>query len=147
MGDKAMSLEDIRNENVDLEKIPLDEVFEQSKSSRKGLSSEEGANRLQIFGPNKLEERKVNHTIKFAISSVICLYSVVTYLPLDPLKFAVCYVLSGSAWDNLLQNRRLQSKLKDGLRLRELHTLKEHAESVVKLKGLDINTIQQHYTV
>ncbi|KAK9066043.1 hypothetical protein SSX86_015445 [Deinandra increscens subsp. villosa] len=30
---------------------------------------------------------------------------------------------------------------------RELHTLKGHVESVVKLKGLDIETIQQHYTV
>ncbi|XP_022016948.2 ATPase 9, plasma membrane-type [Helianthus annuus] len=32
-------------------------------------------------------------------------------------------------------------------RLRELHTIKGHVESVVKLKGLDIDTIQQHYTV
>ena len=32
-------------------------------------------------------------------------------------------------------------------RLRELHTLKGHVESVVKLKGLDIDPIQQHYTV
>ncbi|XP_071918963.1 plasma membrane ATPase 4-like [Coffea arabica] len=32
-------------------------------------------------------------------------------------------------------------------RLRELHTLKGHVESVVKLKGLDIETIQQHCTV
>ncbi|KAI8017394.1 Plasma membrane ATPase 4 [Camellia lanceoleosa] len=32
-------------------------------------------------------------------------------------------------------------------RLRELLTLKGHVESVVKLKGLDIDTIQQHYTV
>ncbi|KAJ8424250.1 hypothetical protein Cgig2_007176 [Carnegiea gigantea] len=32
-------------------------------------------------------------------------------------------------------------------RLRELHTLKGHVESVMKLKGLDIDTIQQAYTV
>jgi hypothetical protein len=32
-------------------------------------------------------------------------------------------------------------------RLKELHTLKGHVESVVKLKGLDIDTIQQHYTL
>jgi hypothetical protein len=32
-------------------------------------------------------------------------------------------------------------------RLRELHTLKGHVDSVVKMKGLDIETIQQHYTV
>jgi len=35
----------------------------------------------------------------------------------------------------------------DCCRLRELHTLKGHVESVVKLKGLDIETIQQSYTV
>ncbi|KAI9075195.1 hypothetical protein K1719_042804 [Acacia pycnantha] len=32
-------------------------------------------------------------------------------------------------------------------RLRELRTLKGHVESVVRLKGLDIDTIQQSYTV
>ncbi|KAF9614397.1 hypothetical protein IFM89_018542 [Coptis chinensis] len=32
-------------------------------------------------------------------------------------------------------------------RLREVLTLKAHVESVVKKKGLDIDTIQQHYTV
>jgi len=32
-------------------------------------------------------------------------------------------------------------------RLRELHTLKGHVESVVRLKNLDINMIQQSYTV
>ncbi|WVZ14201.1 hypothetical protein V8G54_011767 [Vigna mungo] len=32
-------------------------------------------------------------------------------------------------------------------RLREVHTLKGHVESVVKLKGLDIDTIQQNYTL
>ncbi|GKB18894.1 ATPase 9 isoform X3 [Tanacetum coccineum] len=35
----------------------------------------------------------------------------------------------------------------EAARLRELHTLKGHVESVVKLKGLDVETIQQHYTV
>lgn len=32
-------------------------------------------------------------------------------------------------------------------RLRELHTLKGHVESVIKMKNLDIDTIQQSYTV
>ena len=32
-------------------------------------------------------------------------------------------------------------------RLRELHTLKGHVESVLKLKGIDVDTIQQAYTV
>lgn len=32
-------------------------------------------------------------------------------------------------------------------RLRELHTLKGKVESFAKLKGLDIDAINQHYTV
>ncbi|KAH9653858.1 Plasma membrane ATPase [Citrus sinensis] len=66
MGDKtAISLEEIKNETVDLERIPIEEVFEQLKCTREGLSSTEGANRLQIFGPNKLEEKKESKILKF----------------------------------------------------------------------------------
>ncbi|KAL8488948.1 hypothetical protein ACS0TY_024552 [Phlomoides rotata] len=64
-GDKAISLEEIKNETVDLEKVPIEEVFEQLKCTREGLSSDEGANRLQIFGPNKLEEKKESKFLKF----------------------------------------------------------------------------------
>ncbi|XP_020110372.1 plasma membrane ATPase 4-like [Ananas comosus] len=129
-------------------------------------------------------------------AGVIWVYSLVTYFPLDILKFIIRYALSGKAWDNLIQNKTAFTNKKDygrgereaqwalaqrtlhGLqppdasgffsdksyrelseiaeqakrraevaRLRELHTLKGHVESVVKLKGLDIETIQQHYTV
>ncbi|KAF7849778.1 hypothetical protein BT93_L0297 [Corymbia citriodora subsp. variegata] len=128
-------------------------------------------------------------------AGVIWIYSIVTYFPLDILKFIIRYGLSGKAWDNMLQNKTAFTTKKDygkgereaqwaiaqrtlhGLnppdslfhdknnteelseiaeqakrraevaRLRELHTLKGHVESVVKLKGLDIETIQQHYTV
>lgn len=127
-------------------------------------------------------------------AGVIWIYSLVTYFPLDVLKFIIRYALSGKAWDTLLQNKTAFTTKKDygrgereaqwalaqrtlhGLqapeaifhdknnhessdiaeqakrraevaRLRELHTLKGHVESVVKLKGLDIDTIQQHYTV
>lgn len=62
---KAINLEDIRNEAVDLENIPIEEVFEQLKCSREGLSAAEGENRLQIFGPNKLEEKKESKFLKF----------------------------------------------------------------------------------
>ncbi|KAK8975942.1 hypothetical protein V6N11_057774 [Hibiscus sabdariffa] len=115
----------------------------------------------------------------------------------DLLKYAIRYVLSGKAWDNLLENKTAFTTKKDygkeereaqwaasqrtlhGLqppetssifnewssyrelseiaeqakrraevpRLRELNTLKGHVESVVKLKGLDIDTIQQHWAV
>ncbi|PIA40840.1 hypothetical protein AQUCO_02400118v1 [Aquilegia coerulea] len=64
-GDKGFSLEEIKNESVDLERIPIEEVFEQLKCTKEGLSSDEGANRLQIFGPNKLEEKKENKLLKF----------------------------------------------------------------------------------
>ncbi|XP_068651804.1 plasma membrane ATPase 4-like isoform X1 [Aristolochia californica] len=61
----AASLEDIKNENVDLERIPIEEVFEQLKCTREGLSSEEGDERLKVFGPNKLEEKKESKFLKF----------------------------------------------------------------------------------
>ncbi|KAG5045262.1 hypothetical protein JHK86_014668 [Glycine max] len=61
----GISLEEIKNENVDLEKIPVEEVFESLKCSRAGLTSDEGASRLQVFGPNKLEEKKESKLLKF----------------------------------------------------------------------------------
>ncbi|ERN07358.1 hypothetical protein AMTRI_Chr12g274780 [Amborella trichopoda] len=61
----GISLEQIKNEAVDLEHIPIEEVFEQLKCSKEGLTSDEGANRLQIFGPNKLEEKKESKILKF----------------------------------------------------------------------------------
>ncbi|KAG8372631.1 hypothetical protein BUALT_Bualt12G0086700 [Buddleja alternifolia] len=60
-----ISLEEIRNETVDLEKIPIEDVFAQLKCSREGLTMDEGENRLQIFGPNKLEEKKESKVLKF----------------------------------------------------------------------------------
>ncbi|GKV20571.1 hypothetical protein SLEP1_g30671 [Rubroshorea leprosula] len=65
MGDKSLSLEQIKSETVDLEKIPIEEVFEQLKCTPEGLTSQEGENRLQIFGPNKLEEKKESKILKF----------------------------------------------------------------------------------
>ncbi|XP_050366555.1 plasma membrane ATPase 4-like [Argentina anserina] len=64
-GAKAISLEEIKNESVDLERIPIEEVFEQLKCSREGLTADEGQNRLQVFGPNKLEEKKESKVLKF----------------------------------------------------------------------------------
>jgi len=128
-------------------------------------------------------------------AAIIWVFSIITYVPLDVLKFIIRYALTGKAWDNLLESKTAFTTKKDygkgareaqwalaqrtihGLqppetlfndktshgelseladqakrraevaRLRELHTLKGHVESVVKLKGLDIDTIQQHYTV
>ncbi|XP_022133234.1 plasma membrane ATPase 4-like [Momordica charantia] len=61
----AITLQEIRNESVDLERIPINEVFDKLKCSREGLTSEEGASRLQVFGPNKLEEKKESKVLKF----------------------------------------------------------------------------------
>ncbi|KAK8319009.1 hypothetical protein V6Z12_A13G213000 [Gossypium hirsutum] len=64
-GNKGISLDEIKNESVDLERIPIEEVFEQLKCTRAGLTTQEGNNRLQVFGPNKLEEKKESKFLKF----------------------------------------------------------------------------------
>jgi H+-transporting ATPase len=131
-------------------------------------------------------------------AGVIWLYSIVTYFPLDVIKFIVRYIQSGNAWDLLLERKTAFTRKKDfgkeareaqwahaqrtlhGLhptdendsplpgnnsnrelgemaeqakrraeiaRLREVNTLKGHVESVVRMKNLDVNMIQQSYTV
>ncbi|GFY83035.1 H[+]-ATPase 11 [Actinidia rufa] len=52
-----------------------------------------------------------------------------------------------STFTDLNQMAEEAKRRADIARLRELHTLKGHVESVVKLKGIDIDTIQQSYTV
>lgn len=61
----SLGLDGIRDETVDLEKIPIREVFQQLKCDEDGLSTQEGENRLRIFGPNKLEEIKESKILKF----------------------------------------------------------------------------------
>ncbi|KAG6719807.1 hypothetical protein I3842_03G025400 [Carya illinoinensis] len=129
-------------------------------------------------------------------AGVIWLYNLISYIPLDFIKFFIRYALSGRAWDLVIEQRIAFTRKKDfgkeerelkwahaqrtlhGLhppetkmfsertsytelnqmaeeakrraeiaRIRELHTLKGHVESVVRMKGLDIDTIQQSYTV
>ena len=41
------------------ENIPIEEVFENLRCSKEGLTSEAAQERLAIFGYNKLEEKKV----------------------------------------------------------------------------------------
>ena len=41
------------------ENIPIEEVFENLRCSRDGLTTEAAEERLTIFGHNKLEEKKV----------------------------------------------------------------------------------------
>ncbi|OMP04041.1 Cation-transporting P-type ATPase [Corchorus olitorius] len=100
-------------------------------------------------------------------AGVIWLYNIIFYFPLDFIKFFIRYALSGRAWDLVIEQRAPDTKMftekshftelnqmaeeakrrAEIARLRELHTLKGHVESVVRLKNLDIDTIQQAYTV
>ncbi|MCO5557996.1 hypothetical protein L7F22_011570 [Adiantum nelumboides] len=65
MGEKAASLDAINKEAVDLEHIPIEEVFDQLRCSREGLTSDGVEERLKIFGYNKLEEKKESKFLKF----------------------------------------------------------------------------------
>ncbi|XAR49817.1 Proton-exporting ATPase [Bertholletia excelsa] len=57
--------ENFNREGIDLERLPLEEVFEQLRTSRAGLTTEDAEVRLKIFGPNKLEEKPENKFLKF----------------------------------------------------------------------------------
>ncbi|KAK2993932.1 hypothetical protein RJ640_012910 [Escallonia rubra] len=61
----AVALEAINKETVDLENIPIEEVLENLKCDRKGLSTDEVQKRLDVFGYNKLEEKKESKILKF----------------------------------------------------------------------------------
>ncbi|MFQ6664856.1 hypothetical protein Gotur_031817 [Gossypium turneri] len=76
MGDKNEVLEAVLKETVDLvnrsdqtlmdfENIPIEEVFENLRCSREGLTTEAAEERLTIFGHNKLEEKKESKFLKF----------------------------------------------------------------------------------
>ncbi|KAG5374374.1 hypothetical protein IGI04_042291, partial [Brassica rapa subsp. trilocularis] len=131
-------------------------------------------------------------------AAVIWVYSILTYIPQDILKFAIRYILSGKAWVSMFDKRHSalttrrdygagerqadwarEQRTQHGLqtrqevnvfpenegykelsqiveqakkraeiaRLREIHTFKGHVESVVKLKGMDIDTSGHHYTL
>ncbi|CAN1748372.1 ATPase 7, plasma membrane-type [Linum perenne] len=65
MDRKDVSLEAVNMETVDLENIPVEEVFEKLNCSRDGLTLDEVEKRLQLFGHNKLEEKRENKILKF----------------------------------------------------------------------------------
>uniref|UniRef100_A0A453JEF6 Plasma membrane ATPase n=2 Tax=Aegilops tauschii subsp. strangulata TaxID=200361 RepID=A0A453JEF6_AEGTS len=48
-----------------IENIPLEEVLENLRCSREGLTAEQAQQRLQIFGANKLEEKEESKVLKF----------------------------------------------------------------------------------
>ncbi|RCV46235.1 hypothetical protein SETIT_9G516100v2 [Setaria italica] len=60
-----LGLEKFSSEEIDLESLPLEDVFEQLNTSRSGLSSADAAERLQLFGANRLKEKRENKILKF----------------------------------------------------------------------------------
>ncbi|CAL4928841.1 unnamed protein product [Urochloa decumbens] len=58
-------LDDIKDETIDLENIPVEEVFAKLKCSSKGLTTSQAEARIAMFGPNKLEEKKESKLLKF----------------------------------------------------------------------------------
>eukprot|EP01018_Ginkgo_biloba_P010991 Gb_14669 [translate_table: standard] len=59
------NLELVKNEAVDLVNTSIEGVFENLRCNRDGLTSEEVKNRLDVFGYNKLEEKKESKILKF----------------------------------------------------------------------------------
>ncbi|PUZ43022.1 hypothetical protein GQ55_9G628800 [Panicum hallii var. hallii] len=58
-------LDEIKHESIDLENIPVEEVFVKLKCSSKGLATSDAQARIAMFGPNKLEEKKESKVLKF----------------------------------------------------------------------------------
>ncbi|KAL2632629.1 hypothetical protein R1flu_004108 [Riccia fluitans] len=46
-------------------------------------------------------------------AGIIWIYSIITYIPLDPIKFLVRYILSGKAWELLFNRRTAFTEKKD----------------------------------
>ncbi|KAK4402329.1 Plasma membrane ATPase 3 [Sesamum angolense] len=65
MGEKPEVLDAVLKETVDLENIPIEEVFENLRCTREGLTTAAAQERLAIFGHNKLEEKKDIKFLKF----------------------------------------------------------------------------------
>ncbi|KAL5582390.1 hypothetical protein UlMin_014832 [Ulmus minor] len=64
MENKA-EMEAVLKEAVDLENVPIEEVFQTLRCNPQGLSSEAAKERLVIFGYNKLEEKEESKVLKF----------------------------------------------------------------------------------
>lgn len=60
-------------------------------------------------------------------AGVIWLYSIIFYLPLDLIKFAIRYILSGKAWLNLLENKVFIFCTKQGPMLLEVLAVSIHS--------------------
>lgn len=53
------------------ENVPVEEVFKQLRCDRYGLTPEAAEHRLEIFGPNKLEEKEVLSCTSFLVVFIV----------------------------------------------------------------------------
>lgn len=60
--------------NTIQESLPLEEVFEQLNTSRTGLSSSDAAERLQLFGANRLQEKRVSSPFFMPVNWIVNSY-------------------------------------------------------------------------
>ncbi|KAH1076016.1 hypothetical protein GYH30_051760 [Glycine max] len=65
MAEKEEAMRVVLKEAVDLENVPLEEVFQTLRCDSNGLTTESAEERLAIFGHNKLEEKKESKVLKF----------------------------------------------------------------------------------
>ncbi|KAI9153370.1 hypothetical protein LWI28_010337 [Acer negundo] len=65
MDDKPETMDAVLKESVDLENVPIEEVFETLRCNKDGLTTEAAEQRLTIFGYNKLEEKQESKFVKF----------------------------------------------------------------------------------
>ncbi|XP_076923371.1 plasma membrane ATPase 1-like [Bidens hawaiensis] len=65
MDDMSIALSAVIREAIDLENAPIEEVFQHLKCTREGLNFSEVQERLDLFGYNKLEEKKESKILKF----------------------------------------------------------------------------------
>ncbi|KAJ1918837.1 hypothetical protein H4219_002376 [Mycoemilia scoparia] len=62
----TLTVEDLYNkEKFDLETMDTSQVFQLLQCDEKGLTESEAAQRIERFGPNKLEEKEVNPILQF----------------------------------------------------------------------------------
>ncbi|XP_039004658.1 plasma membrane ATPase-like [Hibiscus syriacus] len=149
-----------------------DLCFDWKNNCRVSLQSYSVATVLAVYANWEFARIK---GIGWGWAGVIWLYSLVTYFPLNTdfttkkdygkgereAQWATAqrtlHGLQASGTEEILNEKSSYRELSDiaeqakkraeVARLRELHTLKGHVDSVVKLKGLDIETINQNYTV
>jgi len=62
---KAEDLYD--KDKVDIEEVDIDDVFKLLQCTDAGLSQEEATRRLEIFGPNRLEQNEQNPFLQVSI--------------------------------------------------------------------------------